>query len=110
MDGKIADRSVEITDEEWQTVNEFNREMVEDYLDNQADLSVKTLPAYKSGLRIFFTWVRDNLKDKNFTDIKKKEFQKYLNWLTKRGFSDSGIKFKKSAVSTFCNYVMMMYE
>ena len=24
--------------------------------------------------------------------------------------SDSGIKFKKSAVSTFCNYVMMMYE
>ena len=40
MDGKIADRSVEITDEEWQTVNEFNREMVEDYLDNQADLSV----------------------------------------------------------------------
>ena len=49
MDGKIADRSVEITDEEWQTVNEFNREMVEDYLDNQADLSVKTLPAYKSG-------------------------------------------------------------
>ena len=110
MDGKIADRSVEITDEEWQTVNEFNREMVEDYLDNQADLSVKTLPAYKSGLRIFFTWGRDNLKDKNFTDIKKKEFQKYLNWLTKRGFSDSGIKFKKSAVSTFCNYVMMMYE
>lgn len=74
MDGKIADRSVEITDEEWQTVNEFNREMVEDYLDNQADLSVKTLPAYKSGLRIFFIWVRDNLKDENFTDIKKKEF------------------------------------
>lgn len=110
MDGKIADRSVEITDEEWQTVNEFNREMVEDYIDNQADLSVKTLPAYKSGLRIFFTWVKTNLNDKNFTDIKKKEFQKYLNWLTKRGFSDSGIKFKKSAVSTFCNYVMMMYE
>ena len=110
MDGKIADRSVEITDEEWQTVNEFNREMVEDYLDNQADLSVKTLPAYKSGLRIFFTWVKTNLNDKNFTDIKKKEFQKYLNWLTNRGLSDSAIKFKKSCVSAFCNYVMMMYE
>ena len=110
MDGKNAARSVEVTDEEWNTVNEFNREMVEDFLDNQADLSVKTKPAYKSGLRIFFVWVKANLKDKDFIDIKKKEFQKYLNWLTKRGFSDSGIKFKKSTVSTFCNYVMMMYE
>lgn len=110
MDGIIASRTEEISDEEWATVNEFNREMVQDYLDNQADLSAKTKPAYKSGLRIFFTWVRDNLKDKDFTLIKKKEFQKYLNWLTNRGMSDSAIKFKKSAVSTFCNYVMMMYE
>ena len=40
MDGKIADRSEEITDEEWLEVNEFNREMVQDYLDNQSDLSL----------------------------------------------------------------------
>lgn len=110
MDGKIADRSDEISEEEWLEVNEFNREMVQDYLDNQSDLSVQTRPAYKSGLRIFFVWVKDHLKNKNFTEIKKKEFQKYLNWLTNRGLSDSGIKFKKSAVSTFCNYVMLMYE
>lgn len=110
MDGKIADRSDEITEEEWLTVNNFNRDMVQDYLDNQADLSSKTRPAYKSGLRVFFLWVKQNLKDKDFTEIKKKEFQKYLNWLTNRGLSDSAIKFKKSCVSTFCNYVMMMYE
>lgn len=110
MDGKIADRSEEITDEEWLEVNEFNREMVQDYLDNQSDLSVRTKPAYRSGLRIFFTWVKDHLKNKDFTEIKKKEFQKYLNWLTNRGLSDSAIKFKKSAVSTFCNYIMLMYE
>lgn len=110
MDGKIADKSDEITEEEWLTVNSFNRDMVQDYLDNQADLSSKTRPAYKSGLRVFFLWVKQNLKDKDFTEIKKKEFQKYLNWLTNRGLSDSAIKFKKSCVSTFCNYVMMMYE
>lgn len=110
MDGKIADRSDEVTDIEWLTVNEFNREMVEDFLENQPDLSQKTLLAYKSGLRIFFIWVKEHLKDKNFTEIKKKEFQKYLNWLTNRGLSDSAIKFKKSTVSTFCNYVMLMYE
>lgn len=110
MDGKIAHRTGEITDEEWLTVNKTNRDMVQDYLDNQSDLSIQTKPAYKSGLRIFFKWIKDNLNDKDFTQIKKKEFQKYLNWLTNRGMSDSAIKFKKSCVSAFCNYVMMMYE
>lgn len=110
LDGKIAARTEEITDEEWLTVNRYNREMVQDYLDNQSDLSAKTRPAYKSGLRIFFKYVKDYLGDKDFTKIKKKEFQKYLNWLTNRGMSDSAIKFKKSCVSAFCNYVMMMYE
>lgn len=110
LDGKIAARTEEITDEEWLTVNKYNREMVQDYIDNQSDLSAKTRPAYKSGLRIFFKYVKDYLGDKDFTKIKKKEFQKYLNWLTNRGMSDSAIKFKKSCVSAFCNYVMMMYE
>ena len=110
LDGKIANRTDEITEEEWLEVNKTNRDMVQDYLDNQSDLSVKTRPAYRSGLRIFFKYVHDYLGDKDFTQIKKKEFQKYLNWLTNRGLSDSAIKFKKSCVSAFCNYVMMMYE
>lgn len=110
MEGKIADRTDEITEEEWLGVNKYNRDMVQDYLDNQSDLSAKTRPAYRSGLRIFFKWVKDSLGDKDFIQIKKKEFQKYLNWLTNRGMSDSAIKFKKSCVSAFCNYVMMMYE
>ena len=110
MDGKIANRTDEITEDEWLEINKTNRDMVQDYLDNQSDLSVKTRPAYRSGLRIFFKYVHDYLGDKDFTQIKKKEFQKYLNWLTNRGLSDSAIKFKKSCVSAFCNYVMMMYE
>ena len=71
MDGKIADRSEEITDEEWLEVNEFNREMVQDYLDNQSDLSLQTKPAYKSGLRIFFFWVKNHLKNKDFNGMTK---------------------------------------
>lgn len=39
MNGKIADRSEEITEEEWLEVNEFNRNMVNDYLSNQTHLS-----------------------------------------------------------------------
>ena len=61
-------------------------------------------------MRIFFYWVKQNLNNKSFLDIKKKEYVRYLNWITNRGLSDSAIKFKKSSVSSFCNYVMMMYE
>lgn len=110
MDGKPANRSEEITDEEWLTVNEFNRDMVEDYLNNQVHLSPKSLIAYRSALRIFFVWVKNNLHDKNCTEIRKKEFLRYLNWLAVRGFSESGIKFKKSSVSAFNKFIENFYE
>lgn len=110
MNNKIAKKSDSITDEMWAEVCEFNRNMVNEYLEDQTDLSIKTKIAYTSGLRIFFYWVKENLDNKKCIEIKKKEFVKYLNWLTNRGFSESGIKFKKSCVSAFCNYVMMMYE
>ena len=110
MEEHVAKRSDEITDEMWKEVNEFNRGMVQEYIDNQAELSVKTKTAYTSGLRIFFYWVYEYLNNKNCLEIKKKEFVRYLNWLTNRGLSDSAIKFKKSCVSSLCNYIMMMYE
>lgn len=106
----IARRSDEITDEMWETVNEFNREMVEDYLSNQTHLSDKSIIAYRSSLHIYFWWVKNNLKDKNCTEIKKKEFLRYLNWLTNRGMSDSAIKLKKSSVSAFNKFIEEYYE
>lgn len=82
MDTKIAQRSDDVTDEMWAEVNEFNRDMVKEYLENQAELSVKSKIGYESALKIFFYWVKDNLKNKSCLDIKKKEFVRYLNWLT----------------------------
>ena len=105
MDGKNAKRSDDITPEMWATVNPENREMVEEYLANQAELAIKTKVSYESALKIFFYWVKENLKDKSYLEIKKKEFARYLNWLTNRGLSDSAIRMKKSSVSAFCNYI-----
>lgn len=110
MDGKNAKRSDDITPEMWATVNPENREMVEEYLANQSELAKKTKVSYESALKIFFYWVKENLKDKSYLEIKKKEFVRYLNWLTNRGLSESAIRMKKSSVSAFCNYIMMMYE
>lgn len=105
-----AQRSDEVTDEMWEQINPFNRDMVEDYLSNQTHLSDKSLKSYKSGLRVFFWWVHTNLKDKDCTEIKKKEFLRYMNWLANRGLTDSAIKFKKSSVSAFNKFIESYYE
>lgn len=104
------ERIDEITDEMWLQVCDFNRDMVDEYLCNQTQLAKKTKLVYSSSLRIFFYWVKDYLNNKKCIDIKKREFSRYLNWLTNRGLSESAIKLKKSVVSAFCNYIMMIYE
>lgn len=84
--------------------------MVDEFLEYKVELSAQSKIQYKSSLRIFFWWVHENLKDKDCIDIKKKEFVRYLNWLTNRGLSESAIKIKKSTVSSFCNYIVEYYE
>lgn len=94
----------------WSQVNKFNRDMVQEFLDYKIELSAKSKVQYVSCLRIFFWWVKENLKDKDCVEIKKKEFIRYLNYLTNRGLSESAIKMKKSICSSFCNYIVEYYE
>ena len=108
--GVTAKHSDEITNEMWQQVNKQNRDLVDEYLESKVELSEKSKIGYESGLKIFFWWVHENLGDKICFEIKKKEFVKYLNWLTNRGLSDSAIKFKKSVISAFCSFLMEYYE
>ena len=84
MDGKIANTE-EITEGQWLEVNEFNRFIVNDFLETiKTHLSNRSVNAYRSALRIFFVWCKDNLQDKKCIDIKKKEFLRYINWLVKK--------------------------
>lgn len=110
MDGKNAEKLEAISESMWKQCNPFNTNIVKEFLENKTDLSVKTKNVYLSGLRIFFYWVYVYLGNKSCLDIKKKDFIKYLNWLTNRGLSESSIRLKKSCVSALCNYIMVMYE
>ena len=76
--GKTAKHSDEVTDEMWNEVNPFNRDMVQEFLENQTHLSKKSLVQYESGLRIYFYWVKENLNNKQCVEIKKKEYLKYF--------------------------------
>lgn len=98
-----------ITEMEWEKVNEFNRFIFQDFLDNSAELSPKTIKAYASNLKIWFVWVKNFLQNKKHTDIKSLDFKKYQNWLSNRDCSSSDIYNKRSAVSSLNNYLETYY-
>jgi integrase len=100
----------QITDEQWNEVNEFNRFICDDFIVNSAELSSKTKGVYCSNLRIWFIWVKDFLNNKKQTDIKHLEFKKYQNWLINRGCSSADINNKRAAISSINNYIEIYYQ
>lgn len=105
-----AKKADDVTDEQWAKVNSFNKDLVEEFLYESVQLSKHTLRQYRSGLRIFFTWVEEVLNGKPVYEIKKRDFLRYQNSLVRRGMSSNAIKFKRSSVSSFNKYLINFYE
>lgn len=99
-----------ITNEEWMQCNEYNRNIVEEFLMNSPQLSEKTKIAYRSNLMIWFNWVRQYLSNKPQYQIKSIEFMRYQNWLISLDHSSSDISNKRAAVSTLNNYIALYYS
>lgn len=100
-----------VDDAQWEsTVCEFNRKLLDDFLDNSAELSPKSRSAYKSNLRIWFVWVRDNLNNKREVDIKPLDFKRFQNWMINRNCSSADISNKRAAISSLNNYIEVYYE
>lgn len=102
---KRADKLDEITDEIFTKVNKENRELMDEYLKVNNQLSKKTRAQYISCLRQFFYFVYEQLNDKVFYKITKRDFMKYMSYNLERGLSSSAIGLRKSSVSSFCNYI-----
>ena len=102
---KIGD----VTEEEWSQVNEENRKLVVEYIRESTQLSHQTLKQYYSALRIYFNWIRENADNKSFYEIKPKDYLMFQNFLVRNNMSSSAIKFKRSAVSSLNNYILLYY-
>lgn len=100
----------DITQEQWESCNPVNRKWVEEFLTNSPELSPKTLKQYTSALKIFFYWIFINCGDKQITEIKSRDYLLFQNSLAKRGVSDSGMKMKRSAISSLNGYIMLYYQ
>ena len=94
-----------ITDEMWAKINEENRELVEEYLEVNKQLSAKTKKQYTTCLKQFFYFVFEKFKDKPFYKVTKRDFMKYMSYMQERGLSSSAIGLRKSSISSFCNYI-----
>lgn len=104
----LRDRALalpKITDEDYETFNEESREVLEEYLDSCVHLSAKSIKQYRSALRIFLKFTKDNLKNKPLYKITKRDYLKYHTFLQNHQLSSSALKFKKSAVSAFCKFI-----
>lgn len=100
-----ADKLDDITLEMWSKINKENRDMVKEYLSVSKQLSPKTRIQYTTCLRQFFYYTYQELKDKPFYKITKRDFLKYMSTMQDRGLSSSAIGLRKSAVSSFCNHI-----
>lgn len=103
-------RIPEVTDKQWEQVNEFNKFIYDDYFANNIELAPKTIKAYRSNLKIWFRWVMENLGNKSQIEIRGLDFKRFQNWLISLGHSSSDISNKRAAVSSLNNYIMVYYE
>lgn len=102
-------RIEDVTDEQWLSVNEENRRIVDEFLKQSKQLSPQSIKQYRSGLRIYFWWIKENAGDKAFYQLRSKDFLFYQNHLVDKGLSSSAIKLKRSSVSTLNNYIEVYY-
>ena len=98
----------EVSDAEWSDVNDFNKQITQEFLEQQ-HLSPQTLTQYQSAIKIFFRWIKLNCGNKPIHELKPRDALRYQNFLISLGLSSSAVKFKRSAVSSLCGYIELYY-
>ena len=106
-----------ITSEETnKLINPDNIELMEEFLEylKSIDRSAQTISSYRSDLLIFFTYVLQNLGNKKFIDITKREFARFQNHAISDdsgwGWSPRRVRRVKSAISSMSLFIENMLD
>ncbi|WP_207653239.1 tyrosine-type recombinase/integrase [Peptostreptococcus faecalis] len=94
------------TPEKWDNVNKHNKELIKDYeLELKARaLSEKTIEQYKNDLKIFACYTHDELENKPFYKVTKKEIRNFVIDLQEKNVSPARINRLLSAIRTMLDY------
>ena len=103
-----------ITSEETtKQINPDNILLMEDFLDylKSIDRAPQTISSYKSDLLIFFTYVLQNLNNKNFVDITKRDYARFQSFaLESWGWSPKRVRRVKSTISSMSLFIENMLD
>lgn len=108
MEGRSTVYNKIITPEKLEKVNPKNKELAEDFLDylSSIDRSPQTVLQYKYDLNQFWVWCLDNLDNKDFIKITKREFARFQNFcLNTYNYSPKRLRRIKSVISSLSNFV-----
>ena len=88
------------------TINKNNLRLKSDFLAYLKSLqrSEGTLKGYDNDLLIVFTYIRENLNNKDFQKLTTRDIIAIQNWLVENGNSSARIRRIKSAISSLSNY------
>lgn len=89
-------------------INPENMSLVNDFLDylKSVGRSDSTIKNYKADILVFFCWCVDNLDNKSFVDLKKREISRFQNHaLTVWKWSTNRLRTVKSAISSMSNFI-----
>lgn len=95
-------------DEKLKQCNPENIQLGNDFLDylSSIDRAKSTIVGYRSDLNIFWVYCLENLNNKFFVDLNKREIAKFQNHcLNVWGWGSSRMRRVKSALSSLSNYV-----
>ena len=99
---------IKITSPEKTTqINKSNIRLKDDFLLYLKSIqrSTGTIAGYDSDLLIVFTYILDNLGNKDFHKLTKRDIISLQNWLVENGNSPARIRRIKSAISSLSNYI-----
>lgn len=87
-------------------INKSNLLLKDDFIIYLRSLqrSEGTIVGYENDLLILFTYIMDNLDNKDFKDITKRDIVRFQNWLISNGNSSARIRRMKAAISSLSNY------
>lgn len=93
-------------------MNPDNAELLDDFIVycESVDRAATTITVYKSNLRIWMVWIKDNLKNKSFLDIQKRDVVKFQNWCLKEEMSPARIRGLRSVASSLSDYIKSMMD
>ena len=94
------------SDEKTKLINKNNIRLMDDFLIylKSVNRSAGTISGYKSDLLIVFTYILDELGNKDFQKITKRDIIGIQNWMIENGNSSARVRRVKAAMSSLSNY------